>query len=150
MESFLKHCPTSPNAFFGGGPSDIFVTELTDQVYLHWESCGYHKKYTCDSYAKLLHMFMLVASEVEGGTSAAALSFTSQNTSGYYIGHSDAFNWLFFQLYIASLISISVITQAWNWEWLRIWDWKVVCIVSHVMGVPCIPQELFAMQLGRL
>ncbi|XP_028756996.1 uncharacterized protein LOC114716204 isoform X1 [Neltuma alba] len=32
MESFLKHCPTFPNAFFVGSPSDIFVTELTDQL----------------------------------------------------------------------------------------------------------------------
>ncbi|KAI9072401.1 hypothetical protein K1719_045279 [Acacia pycnantha] len=32
MESFLKHCPTFPNAFFVGSPSDIIVTELTDQL----------------------------------------------------------------------------------------------------------------------
>ncbi|XP_020964245.1 uncharacterized protein LOC107612922 isoform X2 [Arachis ipaensis] len=32
MDSFLKHCPTFPNAFLNGGPADIFVTELTDQL----------------------------------------------------------------------------------------------------------------------
>ncbi|XLR33585.1 hypothetical protein S83_061485 [Arachis hypogaea] len=32
MDSFLKHCPTFPNAFLNGGPADIFVTELIDQL----------------------------------------------------------------------------------------------------------------------
>ncbi|KAI9081792.1 hypothetical protein K1719_036118 [Acacia pycnantha] len=32
MESFLKQCPNFPNAIFLGGPADIFVTELTDQL----------------------------------------------------------------------------------------------------------------------
>lgn len=33
LESFLKQCPDFPNAILVGGPADIFVTELTDQVY---------------------------------------------------------------------------------------------------------------------
>uniref|UniRef100_A0A1D1Z9V9 V-type ATP synthase beta chain 1 n=1 Tax=Anthurium amnicola TaxID=1678845 RepID=A0A1D1Z9V9_9ARAE len=32
LESFLKHFPDFPNAFFVGGPADIFVIELTDQL----------------------------------------------------------------------------------------------------------------------
>ncbi|KAI4385538.1 hypothetical protein MLD38_003552 [Melastoma candidum] len=32
LERFLKHCPVFPNAFLVGGPSDIFVTELSDQI----------------------------------------------------------------------------------------------------------------------
>ncbi|KAF7805483.1 plant/mmn10-180 protein [Senna tora] len=32
MESFLKQCPDFPNALLIGGPADIFVTELTDQL----------------------------------------------------------------------------------------------------------------------
>ncbi|KAI4322159.1 hypothetical protein L6164_021879 [Bauhinia variegata] len=32
IESFLKQCPVFPNAFLLGGPADIFVIELTDQL----------------------------------------------------------------------------------------------------------------------
>ncbi|XWS28864.1 hypothetical protein CRYUN_Cryun25bG0108200 [Craigia yunnanensis] len=32
LESFLKHCPAFPNAFQVGGPADILVIELTDQL----------------------------------------------------------------------------------------------------------------------
>ncbi|GLU11642.1 hypothetical protein SLE2022_283750 [Rubroshorea leprosula] len=32
LESFLKHCPAFPNAFLVGGPADIFVIELADQL----------------------------------------------------------------------------------------------------------------------
>ncbi|XP_068668803.1 uncharacterized protein [Aristolochia californica] len=32
LESFLKHFPVFPNTLFVGGPSDIFVIELTDQL----------------------------------------------------------------------------------------------------------------------
>ncbi|CAL0329130.1 unnamed protein product [Lupinus luteus] len=32
MDSFLKQCPVFPTAFLIGGPADIFVTELTDQL----------------------------------------------------------------------------------------------------------------------
>ncbi|KAF7823587.1 plant/mmn10-180 protein [Senna tora] len=32
MDSFLKNCPAFPNAFLVGGPADIFITELTDQL----------------------------------------------------------------------------------------------------------------------
>lgn len=32
LESFLKGCPTFPNAFLVGGPADIFVIELADQL----------------------------------------------------------------------------------------------------------------------
>lgn len=32
MDSFLKQCPAFPTAFLIGGPADIFVTELTDQL----------------------------------------------------------------------------------------------------------------------
>lgn len=36
MESFMKQCPDFPNALLVGGPSDIFVIELTDQVRLEF------------------------------------------------------------------------------------------------------------------
>ncbi|KAG0473669.1 hypothetical protein HPP92_015526 [Vanilla planifolia] len=47
LKDFLKHFPTSSNAFLVGGPGDIFVIELTDQlqklkvepVLLHYLSC---------------------------------------------------------------------------------------------------------------
>ncbi|KAG8484786.1 hypothetical protein CXB51_021730 [Gossypium anomalum] len=32
LESFLKLCPTFPNAILVGGPADIFVTEVADQI----------------------------------------------------------------------------------------------------------------------
>ncbi|XP_028192063.1 uncharacterized protein LOC114377647 isoform X2 [Glycine soja] len=32
IDSFLKQCPAFPTAFLIGGPADIFVTELTDQL----------------------------------------------------------------------------------------------------------------------
>ncbi|KAL4283170.1 hypothetical protein GQ457_16G010720 [Hibiscus cannabinus] len=32
IESFVKQCPTFPNAFLVGGPADILVIELTDQL----------------------------------------------------------------------------------------------------------------------
>ncbi|KAK7312489.1 hypothetical protein VNO77_36384 [Canavalia gladiata] len=32
IDSFLKQCPVFPTAFLIGGPADIFVTELTDQL----------------------------------------------------------------------------------------------------------------------
>lgn len=32
LESFLKQFPVSPNAFLVGGPADIFIIELTDQL----------------------------------------------------------------------------------------------------------------------
>ncbi|GLT65076.1 hypothetical protein SLA2020_375280 [Shorea laevis] len=32
LESFLKHCPAFQNAFIVGGPADIFVIELADQL----------------------------------------------------------------------------------------------------------------------
>ncbi|RDX93455.1 hypothetical protein CR513_24283 [Mucuna pruriens] len=32
IDSFLKQCPVFPTAFLVGGPADIFVTELTDQL----------------------------------------------------------------------------------------------------------------------
>ncbi|OWM89311.1 hypothetical protein CDL15_Pgr024056 [Punica granatum] len=32
LDTFLKHCPTFPNAFLIGGPTDFFVTELADQL----------------------------------------------------------------------------------------------------------------------
>ncbi|PKA63248.1 hypothetical protein AXF42_Ash017716 [Apostasia shenzhenica] len=32
LESFLKHFPVSANAFLVGGPADVFVIELTDQI----------------------------------------------------------------------------------------------------------------------
>ncbi|XVF20096.1 hypothetical protein REPUB_Repub11eG0168800 [Reevesia pubescens] len=32
LESFLKRCPTFPNAFLVGGPADILVIELADQL----------------------------------------------------------------------------------------------------------------------
>lgn len=32
LESFLRQFPDFPNAFLIGGPADIFVTELADQV----------------------------------------------------------------------------------------------------------------------
>lgn len=32
LESFLKQFPDLPNAFLIGGPADIFVIELADQV----------------------------------------------------------------------------------------------------------------------
>lgn len=32
LEVFLKKFPTFPNAFLVGGPADIFVIEVTDQV----------------------------------------------------------------------------------------------------------------------
>lgn len=32
LESFLKQFPDFPNAFLVGSPTDIFVTELADQV----------------------------------------------------------------------------------------------------------------------
>lgn len=32
IDSFLKQCPPFPTAFLIGGPADIFVTELTDQL----------------------------------------------------------------------------------------------------------------------
>ncbi|XP_068634959.1 uncharacterized protein [Aristolochia californica] len=32
LESFLKHFPVFPNTFLVGGPADIFVIELTDQL----------------------------------------------------------------------------------------------------------------------
>ncbi|XWS74161.1 hypothetical protein CRYUN_Cryun02cG0191700 [Craigia yunnanensis] len=32
LESFLKQCPTFPNAFLIGGPADILVIELADQL----------------------------------------------------------------------------------------------------------------------
>ncbi|KAA3471742.1 Histone H4 [Gossypium australe] len=32
LESFLKLCPTFPNAILVGGPADIFVTEVADQL----------------------------------------------------------------------------------------------------------------------
>ncbi|XP_022736771.1 uncharacterized protein LOC111289753 isoform X2 [Durio zibethinus] len=32
LESFLKQCRTFPNAFLIGGPADILVIELADQV----------------------------------------------------------------------------------------------------------------------
>lgn len=37
LESFLKHFPDFPTAFFVGGPADNFVIELTDQVRV-WKS----------------------------------------------------------------------------------------------------------------
>ncbi|KAF8039908.1 hypothetical protein BT93_B2199 [Corymbia citriodora subsp. variegata] len=32
LKTFLKHCPAFPNAFLVGGPADIFVIELADQL----------------------------------------------------------------------------------------------------------------------
>lgn len=32
IDSFLKQCPVFQTAFLIGGPADIFVNELTDQV----------------------------------------------------------------------------------------------------------------------
>ena len=32
LESFFQHFPEFPNAFLVGGPADVFVIELTDQV----------------------------------------------------------------------------------------------------------------------
>ncbi|KAL3750695.1 hypothetical protein ACJRO7_011748 [Eucalyptus globulus] len=32
LKSFLKHCPAFPNAFLVGGPADVFVIELADQL----------------------------------------------------------------------------------------------------------------------
>lgn len=32
LENFLKHCPISTNTFLIGGPADVFVIELTDQL----------------------------------------------------------------------------------------------------------------------
>ncbi|KAF5804483.1 hypothetical protein HanRHA438_Chr05g0207051 [Helianthus annuus] len=32
LESFFQNFPDFPNAFLAGGPADIFVIELTDQV----------------------------------------------------------------------------------------------------------------------
>lgn len=53
LEIFLKNFPTYPNAFLVGGPADIFVIELTDQVHhtfaasicLQIENTRYHKRY---------------------------------------------------------------------------------------------------------
>ncbi|MCI32457.1 hypothetical protein A2U01_0053671, partial [Trifolium medium] len=35
VDSFLKQCPVFQTAFLVGGPADIFVSELTDQVHLN-------------------------------------------------------------------------------------------------------------------
>lgn len=32
LETFIKHFPAFPNAFLIGGPADVFVIEVTDQV----------------------------------------------------------------------------------------------------------------------
>lgn len=38
LESFLKEFPTFPNSFLAGGPADILVIELADQVVFETQS----------------------------------------------------------------------------------------------------------------
>lgn len=40
LESFLKQFPDFPNSFLLGGPADIFVIELADQVSLVKSHCN--------------------------------------------------------------------------------------------------------------
>lgn len=42
LDSFLKHFPDFPTAFFVGGPADIFVIEVTDQVRVSKTSWRFH------------------------------------------------------------------------------------------------------------
>lgn len=86
LETFLKQFPDYPNSFLIGGPADIFVTELADQVKKHNTillSISFKPIYILNVFCLACLASLIPASEIKGRASAIVLPLSDKSSQWY-------------------------------------------------------------------